>query len=215
MNPRELTPRQRTVLEIIAAVIARNGFPPTIREIATQMCLKSTNAVAEHLDALERKGYIVRDRQCSRGIRVLRANATPRLDRSLPRALEGGGRLEQGVRVAVREESVEGRDTVHVLLDPVLFIESGVEVWRLDTPSPGLGALEGDLVVSRRITEIRDGDLLVLRERLGLVVTRARIVGALVVLVGQQGQPDRALVMEDLRSRLLGKVVQLIRTFGE
>lgn len=65
-NP-PLTRRQRQVLEYIRS----RRLPPTVREIAAAMCIKSPNGVLYHLNALEQKGYIARDRVTARGIRVL------------------------------------------------------------------------------------------------------------------------------------------------
>lgn len=47
-------------------------MPPTMREIGKVMCIRSTNGVADHLRALERKGYIRRGMDLkSRDIHVL------------------------------------------------------------------------------------------------------------------------------------------------
>lgn len=64
---RALTPMQARVLAVITAAIAQTGRPPTTREIATAVGVRSLNAVAGHMWALERKGYVVRDRNVARG----------------------------------------------------------------------------------------------------------------------------------------------------
>lgn len=62
MEPRaKLTERQQEVLDFIQTKIERDGYPPTIREIGTELGIKSTNGVNDHLKALERKGYLNRD----------------------------------------------------------------------------------------------------------------------------------------------------------
>ena len=53
---RELTPRQKQILEMIQEFIAETGMPPTRAEIARQLGFKSANAAEEHLRALQRKG---------------------------------------------------------------------------------------------------------------------------------------------------------------
>lgn len=68
---RSITERQRAVLVFIENSIAERGFPPTLREIGSHMQIRSTNGVNDHLRALERKGYIVRDDLHSRAIRVV------------------------------------------------------------------------------------------------------------------------------------------------
>jgi repressor LexA len=62
-----LTPRQRQVLEFIISHIDNNGYAPSQREIAAYLQVSGTLPVAKHLQALERKGCIKRDR-VNRGI---------------------------------------------------------------------------------------------------------------------------------------------------
>ena len=61
------TPRQRQVLECIVSYIDVNGYPPSQREIASDLQLSSTSTVIKHLKSLESMGYIRRS-PVSRGI---------------------------------------------------------------------------------------------------------------------------------------------------
>ena len=63
----DLTPRQRQVLQFITSHLDNNGYPPTLREIAAHLQVSGTLPASKHLDALEKKGYIKRDK-VSRGI---------------------------------------------------------------------------------------------------------------------------------------------------
>lgn len=65
-----LTDRQAEILAFIDQIIDRCGYPPTIREIGRQFGFKSPNAVRIHLNALERKGAIIRDKTLARGLRI-------------------------------------------------------------------------------------------------------------------------------------------------
>lgn len=65
------SPRQQDVLDILIARVRAGQPPPTLRELCTQMGVKSTNGMNDHLDALVRKGFIERDFMRARGIRVL------------------------------------------------------------------------------------------------------------------------------------------------
>lgn len=55
-----LTKRQLTVLLFIEDFIIVNKYPPTFREIGKYFGIKSTKGVSDHLDCIERKGYITR-----------------------------------------------------------------------------------------------------------------------------------------------------------
>src|ERR671931_1515858 len=70
-SQRPLTARQRQVLEIIDTSMARQGRPPTLREIGQRLGIASTNGVRDHLQALIDKGYLRRDERSARGLRVL------------------------------------------------------------------------------------------------------------------------------------------------
>lgn len=74
----DLTERQASILAFIVAAV-HAGLPPTVRELQTAFGIKSTNGVAEHLRALERKGYLTRDRLLSRGIRLVDGPHVPPL----------------------------------------------------------------------------------------------------------------------------------------
>jgi len=67
---KELRPRQKAMLEFIRQFIDENDYPPTIREIGAAVGISSTSVVNYNLDQLERKGYIIRNREVSRGLRL-------------------------------------------------------------------------------------------------------------------------------------------------
>ncbi len=66
-----LTDRQRTVLEFLRVHSREHGFPPTLREIGQAIGLANISAVQGHLAALVKKGYIAKDSDKARSIRVL------------------------------------------------------------------------------------------------------------------------------------------------
>jgi repressor LexA len=65
-----LTARQREVLLYIAHHIQERSCPPTIRELAAQMGVSSTNAVRDHLRALMEKGFLKRSPRRARGLEL-------------------------------------------------------------------------------------------------------------------------------------------------
>jgi repressor LexA len=79
-----LTKRQKMVLDFIVQRINDVGYPPTIREIGEHMEISSTNGVSDHLRALVRKGYLIRDESKSRALRPVHGGVAkpPRAKRS-------------------------------------------------------------------------------------------------------------------------------------
>jgi repressor LexA len=71
LSSRPLTDRQQTILDFIVSTIRTRGFPPTLREIGQAFEIRSTKGVNDHLEALERKGRIRRQKDLSRAIEVV------------------------------------------------------------------------------------------------------------------------------------------------
>jgi repressor LexA len=65
---KEITPRQKKVLDFIAGHLEQYGYPPTLREIGSHLGVNGTLGVMKHLDSLERKGFIRKTAGSSRGI---------------------------------------------------------------------------------------------------------------------------------------------------
>jgi repressor LexA len=69
----QLTEKQRRVLEGIHDISQEKRYPPTVREIGERLGLRSSCTVQRHLEALERKGYIRRDRTKARSVEIVKA----------------------------------------------------------------------------------------------------------------------------------------------
>ena len=63
--------RQRQIVEFISQFIQKNGYSPTLSEIATAIGVSSLATVHEHLQALEKKGIIKKFDGAIRGIELL------------------------------------------------------------------------------------------------------------------------------------------------
>lgn len=65
-----LTKPQQRILSFLQSFIAKNGYPPSRKDIAKKMGFASENAAQDHLKALVRKGRIELTPGISRGIKV-------------------------------------------------------------------------------------------------------------------------------------------------
>jgi repressor LexA len=70
-NHNTLTSRQREIYDFIADKIENRGYPPTVREIGDAFGIKSPNGVMCHLNALVKKGLILRAEQSARAIQLV------------------------------------------------------------------------------------------------------------------------------------------------
>tara|TARA_Y100001970_G_scaffold121071_1_gene150140 strand:+ start:23584 stop:24189 length:606 start_codon:yes stop_codon:yes gene_type:complete len=65
---KDLTKRQREILQLVKENIKNFGFPPTRADISRELGFKSPNAAEQHLRAIEKKGFISILSGASRGI---------------------------------------------------------------------------------------------------------------------------------------------------
>ncbi|MBU5484032.1 MarR family transcriptional regulator [Clostridium sp. MSJ-11] len=66
-----LTKKEERVLNTIKRYIDDNKIPPTIRELASMLELRSTATVSDYLNRLERKGCIERIERSPRSIKII------------------------------------------------------------------------------------------------------------------------------------------------
>lgn len=71
MATKKLRPRQERILEFIREYLDEYDYPPTIREIGAAAKISSTSVVNYNLERLESMGLIERNREVSRGLRLV------------------------------------------------------------------------------------------------------------------------------------------------
>ena len=198
---RELTPRQKQILEMIQEFIAETGMPPTRAEIARQLGFKSANAAEEHLRALQRKGVLELLPGASRGIQL---KDSLRDQMGLPLV----GRVAAGSPI-LAQDHIEA----HYKIDPQLFSPKPHYLLRVSGMSmKDAGILDGDLVAVHRTPEVRSRQIIVARLDDEVTVKRYRQKGSLVSLLPENDEFEPIEV--DLREQALvieGVVVGVIR----
>lgn len=65
---RNLTPKQKKILDFIGLCYKENGFAPSLEEIGKQFKLKAVSTVHQHVEALKAKGYLKKENNQPRGI---------------------------------------------------------------------------------------------------------------------------------------------------
>src|SRR5881397_1546549 len=68
---KELSAKQRRILDFMEEFIDDHDYPPSIRQIQEACDISSTSVVDYNLRALEKSGQIRRDRDVSRGIELV------------------------------------------------------------------------------------------------------------------------------------------------
>lgn len=150
---KDLTPRQRQILELIRVFAAEHGYPPTRGEIARQLGFRSANAAEQHLRALARKGALELEAGASRGIRL-----PPEQNPDSP-GLPVVGRVAAGSPM-LAEQHIEA----HCPVPAELFRPRADYLLTVRGMSMrDAGILEGDLLAVHRTTEVRNGQIVVAR----------------------------------------------------
>lgn len=198
---RQLTPRQRQILELIQSFIEDFGMPPTRAEIARELGFRSANAAEEHLRALQKKGVLELVPGASRGIQ-LRDSLREQL--GLPLV----GRVAAGSPI-LAEEHIE----THYRIDPGLFDPRPHYLLRVYGMSmKNAGILDGDLVAVHRTPEVRSRQIVVARVEDEVTVKRYRQDGSVVWLLpeNEDFEPIRVNLAEQTMV-IEGVVVGVIR----
>jgi repressor LexA len=73
--PRPLTPRQKVVLDFIKEYLNRKGYSPSLDEIASHLGI-SIPSVHQHVELIQKKGYLKKDESQSRSMAPLQESAT-------------------------------------------------------------------------------------------------------------------------------------------
>ncbi|HXV13410.1 MAG TPA: transcriptional repressor LexA [Candidatus Krumholzibacteria bacterium] len=207
MEKLPLTIRQKEILEYLGVHTRDYGYPPTVREICRATGLKSPRSVSQHLQALERKGYIHRGRDKSRAIRFLhRPDSLGSNGSDHAVALPLKGHVAAGL--AVNGNEVDGAS---YYVDRGLFSGDGNFLMKVEGDCMvDAHILEGDLIVVSPEREAASGDVVVARIGGEVTVKRYEMRGGSEYLVSQMGPVK--IDSKGPQVQILGRVVGLIRS---
>ena len=147
---------QQRILDFIKAEIQSKGYPPSVREIANAVGLKSTSTVHGHLQRLEKRGLLHRDAMKPRAMEVV---GDPNFVRNTTTAVPVVGRVTAGVPI-LAEENLE--DYVAI---PEVMLGDGEHIILLVRGESMIeaGILDGDKVIVRPQPTADDGQIVVAR----------------------------------------------------
>jgi repressor LexA len=210
-----LSRRQEGILSFIRRFVNEHRFPPTIREIGEAVGISSTSVVNYNLNALEKKGMIERDRNVSRGLRVVEDGQQSTL---LPSVLRIPllGRIAAGEPMPVPDEltdfAIFGDDAVEVATGMLQDVEG---IYALEVRGRSMiDALinDGDIVVMKHQNHADNGDMVAarLRDDNETTLKRFYLEGDRVRL--QPANPDMQPIYAPAETvEVQGKVMMVIR----
>ena len=197
MSP--LTPKQKKVLDFIESFLSREGYPPSQQEIAQAFGFSSLGTVQNYLVRLEREGFLSRDWNARRGMKLLRPKES-RLELPLV------GRVAAGKPI----EAIETPDTIEV---PGSMLGAGENfVLKVQGDSMvGDGILDGDYVVVRKQSSAENNQTVVALIRGEATVKRFYRKGASIELHPANPAMQPLIVSSEESFRIEGIVVGVIR----
>lgn len=145
---------QQRILEYIKSEIQTKGYPPSVREIANAVGLKSTATVHGHLTRLEKKGLLHRDAMKPRAMEVI---GDPNFVRNATTAIPVVGRVTAGQPILAEENVDEYIPIPDAMLgdgEHFILLVKGESMIQA-------GIMDGDYVVVRKQQEANNGDIVV------------------------------------------------------
>jgi len=210
-----LSKRQQKILEFVNEYIEENSYPPSIREIGAAAGISSTSVVTYNLQRMEEKGYIRRDRDVSRGLKLTpraRAQMTPDPVVRLPLL----GRIVAGAPIPVPASDfpLMGDETIELTRD-ILGDPEGLYALQVEGDSM-IDALvhDGDIVVMRYQQRVENGEMAAvwLKEREEVTLKRFYQEEGGQVRLQPANPTMRPIYVDDPRLvEVQGKVVMVIR----
>ena len=152
---KDLSSKQQKILDFLRRFIREKNYPPSIRDIQEECGISSTSVVDYNLKALERMGYIHRDREVSRAIELLDGSGRRPRTISVPIV----GQIAAGRPIPVPEGSIDYSETVEVT-EEMTGGRENVYALRVKGNSM-IDALvnDGDIVIMEQAAGAEDGDM--------------------------------------------------------
>lgn len=153
----KLTERQAFILEVLKKLLARNGYPPTVREIGELAELHSPATIHFHLKKLEEKGYIRKGSSKNRTIELLVPNEFVEKEEdviSVPLL----GKVTAGTPI----EAIETPDEYFNL--PSNLVSNKKEIFTLKVSGESMinvGIYDNDILIVERQNTAKNGDTVV------------------------------------------------------
>ena len=153
----KLTDRQNDILIVLKKLLAKNGFPPTVREIGLAANLHSPATIHFHLKKLEEKGYIKKGNGKNRTIELLVPNEYKESDDDIV-SVPLLGKVTAGTPI----EAIETPNEFFSL--PANIIPKKHDVFTLKVSGESMinvGIYDGDILIVEKQNTARNGETVV------------------------------------------------------
>lgn len=195
-----LTDRQKQALKAIYRSLKDSGFPPTLADLRDELDVVSNQAVLDLLKILEDKKYIKKEDGVARGIKILKKGydvlrVSPMLSYAGVSAAGPYMQALEDVQWRNVGQSVEELDDILVKVKGDSMIGAGLE--------------DGDIVIIRKATEFKNGDIVLARNDDETTIKRFVHNDGKVYLKPENPKYKNIPIYPD--TRLIGKIVKTIK----
>ncbi|MCL5090643.1 MAG: transcriptional repressor LexA [Patescibacteria group bacterium] len=197
--------RQKQILDFISQYIQKNGYSPTLQQIAEALGVSSLATVHEHLETMAKKKLIKKFEGAVRGIEIV--------DKKL-------GEITKGVELPILgfiaaglpiEPHTDPNATIHVAPG---MLSGRKRAFVLQVKGESMieeGILDGDFVVVEEQAEAKNGDIVVALLENGLATLKRYFKEATRIKLAPANAKMQPIYVTDVK--IQGKVVGVIRKF--
>ncbi len=203
----KLTARQEYILQIIKKLVAKNGYPPTVREIGAAAHLSSSATTHFHLTKLEEKGYIKKGNCKNRTIEILVPNEYSKEAEKISE-VPLLGKVTAGSPI----EAIETPDEYFAI--PTNLINPKKEIFTLKVSGESMinvGIYDGDILIVERQNTANNGDTVIAMNSNNEVTVKTFYKEAGHFRLQPENDTMEPIILKEVT--ILGKAVGLYRKF--
>lgn len=161
----ELNKREKAILRYVEKQINANGYPPSVREIGKAVGLSSTATVHGYLSRLEEKGYIKKETQKGRTLRLIKGSGKDEKQEEIKNLYSGREMVEVPVlgKITAGEPILAVENILDTFPIPLDFV-GNVESFMLKVRGESMieaGILDGDLILVKKQNVANNGEIVV------------------------------------------------------
>lgn len=164
-DPLELNKREKAILKFIQKQVENNGYPPSVREIGKAVGLSSTATVHSYLAKLTEKGYIKKENQKGRTLRLLKGVDNKEIKKENKNYYTGKEMVEVPVigKITAGEPILAVENVTDTFPIPIDFVGNS-ESFMLTVRGESMieaGILNGDYILVKRQNTANNGEIVV------------------------------------------------------
>ena len=203
----KLTDSQYNILQVLKKLMAKNGYPPTVREIGEAAHLSSPATIHFHLNKLAEKGYIEKGNSKNRTIKLLVENEYEEKDENIVE-VPLLGKVTAGTPI----EAIETPNEFFPL--PAEIVSGKGEVFTLKVSGESMinvGIYDGDILIVQRKNTAINGETVVAMNENNEVTVKTFYKEDGHFRLQPENDTMAPIILDNVT--ILGKAIGLYRTF--